>query len=186
MKWNYSAITIIVKVLLLVVTALSTSQSVYAANNLTQKKCAKYLSKLDNIQSQQRQSNTLKSSISLRKKEDLARKNWWNCKNNKIKTTKKYKNKKKTQAKIKYNTKQKLKNTTTQNIPLQPNQHFFSTNSNLSIKGRYSGNKQFEWLMFYQRPKQCARPKTTQVFAYCMEDKSAQQQMFEQQYKNPK
>jgi len=180
MKWNYSATTIIVKGLLLIAAVLSTSQSAYAANGSIQKKCAKYLNKLDNIQSQQRQGNSLKRSINLRKKEDVARKKWWDCKNNKIKTTKKYK--KKNHVKSKYKTKQK--NTTTRNAHLQPNQHVFSTNNNIFIKGRYSGDKQFKWLAFYQRPKQCARPKTTQVFAYCMEDKLAQQQVFEQQYKN--
>ncbi|WP_085298388.1 hypothetical protein [Cognaticolwellia mytili] len=57
------------------------------------KQCQTYREKLDNIQAQQRQSNSLKRSNSLSVREDKARDTWWRCENGKLK--KKSKKKKK-------------------------------------------------------------------------------------------
>ena len=43
------------------------------------KHCQIYRDKLNNIQAQQRQSNTLKRSNSLKEQEAKARKRWWDC-----------------------------------------------------------------------------------------------------------
>ncbi len=150
----------------------------YSSNAAAAKKqCAELLTKLHNIQAQQRQGQSLKNSNKLRSKEDLARERWWDCENNK--TTAKTKKKKKRTAK-------KLKNeikVVKRKKPAKRVKQEFSSNK-LVIKGKYSGQKQVQWLAFYKRPKKCARPKTTQVFAYCMEYKEKQQQVFEKQYQN--
>jgi hypothetical protein len=52
--------------------------------------------------------------------------------------------------------------------------------SKLIVKAKYQGRKQQAWLDFYQRPEKCRRPKTTQMFAYCLEDERKQQLRFEQ------
>lgn len=144
------------------------SSSVFAAK----KECASLLTKLHNVQAQQRSGQSLKNSNRLRKKEDLSRKNWWECENNKNKkkrssTNKKYKVLKKKSANV-YKKNKSAK-------------HVFASNK-LVIKGKYSGQEQSKWLAFYKRPKKCARPKTTQVFAYCMEHKEQQQKVFEKEY----
>lgn len=142
------------------------------------KECVELLEKFKNIQSQLKQGQSIKTSASLRKREDEAREKWWNCENNKtespsksVKTTKK---------------KTIEKSATFDNASLQDAPQVFSSNKDIVIKGRYSGEKQFRWLEYYQRPKKCARPKTTQVFAFCMEDKTEQQRKFEETYQKDK
>ncbi|WP_426369254.1 hypothetical protein [Pseudocolwellia sp. HL-MZ7] len=137
------------------------------------KECAGLLDKFQNIQSQLKQGQSIKSSASLRKKEDIAREKWWDCENNK--TTSSSTSKKKVV---------KLKKTDKSILEDAPK--VFSSNKNIVIKGRFSGDKQLQWLEYYQRPKKCGRPKTTQVFAFCMEDKTEQQNKFEQEYQNNK
>lgn len=155
--------------LLMVTLALLSFQS-YGAK----KHCAGLLTKLHDIQSKQRQGYSLKKGDQLRKKEDLVRKQWWDCENNRNKP--KRKKKKSSKNKIKKITTKR--SSSKQNKTLPP---IFITN-NITIKSKYEGDKQIQWLNFYKRSKKCARPKTTQVFAYCMEDKAAQQKNFEQQF----
>lgn len=164
------------RIYLLVVIFITSFQS-----HAAKKECAELLKKYHNVQSQQRQGHSLKSSITLRKKEDKARQKWWDCENNKLtsKSKKKKNNKAKSHSKKKTI---KLSQTSTQSS--NNTRGVFSSNRNIVIKGKYTGDKQLQWLRFYKRPKKCARPKTTQVFAFCMEDKTAQQNAFEQQYKN--
>lgn len=159
--------------LLIIVISLSSFQS-YGAK----KHCAKLLTKFHNIQAQQRQGSSLKKSKQLRKKEDLARERWWNCESSrskpKVKSTKK---------KLKSSKNQSKKKT----IKLYPSNKKADiprvfTSKSIVIKSKFKGNKQAQWLNFYKRPAKCAKPKTTQVFAYCMEDKTTQQQVFEQKY----
>ena len=165
-------------VLLIVLIALLSNNAVAA-----KKECAELLNKFHNIQAKQRQGQSIKNSNSLREKEDLARERWWDCENNKSPSKKKkYKKKKKSvvkNASSNYNSNAKI-----YNRALKPIKSFSS--NKVVLKGRYSGDKQFKWLAFYKRPKKCGRPKTTQVFAYCMDHKEKQQMIFEQQYKSNK
>lgn len=139
------------------------------------KECIVLLDKLQNIQAQQRQGQTFKSSVKLREKEDVARQNWWNCENNKTKPKSKTKSKKaKKKVLLKNNNKPLVKKAS----------QVFSSNQAIIVKGRFSGDKQLQWLSYYKRPKKCARPKTTQIFAFCMEDKTAQQDKFEAEFEN--
>jgi hypothetical protein len=144
------------------------------------KECAELLEKFQNIQSQLKQGQSIKSSASLRKQEDEARDKWWNCENNKSTSSSKNENIKTAKKKA------IVKSTTSDNATLQYAPQVFSSNKDIVIKGRFSGEKQFQWLEYYQRPKKCARPKTTQVFAFCMEDKTEQQNKFEEEYQNNK
>ncbi|WP_426359789.1 hypothetical protein ACPUVO_06060 [Pseudocolwellia sp. HL-MZ19] len=143
------------------------------------KECAGLLDKFQNIQSQLKQGQSIKSSASLRKKEDIAREKWWDCENNKTTSSSTSKKKKTYKKKV-----VKLKKTDKSILEDAP--QVFSSNKNIVIKGRFSGDKQLQWLEYYQRPKKCGRPKTTQVFAFCMEDKTEQQNKFEQEYQNNK
>jgi len=160
---------------LIVVLALSSFES-YGAK----KHCAELLTKLHNVQSQQRQGYSLKKGERLRKKEDAARKQWWDCENNRNKPKAKSKRKKK-KSKLSKTTMNKKNNKHTRSKDNKNIPQGFSSN-NIVIKSKFSGEKQVQWLNFYKRPKKCARPKTTQIFAYCMEEKIEQQQVFEQQY----
>lgn len=164
------------RIYLLVVIFITSFQS-----HAAKKECAELLNKYHNVQSQQRQGHSLKSSISLRKREDKAREKWWDCENNKLKPKSK---KKKTNKTKSHSKKKTIKLSQNPTKPANDTTSVFSSNRNIVIKGKYTGDKQLQWLTFYKRPKKCARPKTTQVFAFCMEDKTAQQNAFEQQYKN--
>ena len=141
--------------------------------------CAVLLEKLQNIQSQQKQGQPFKSSIKLREKENVARKKWWDCEKNKVKpkTKDKVKSKKKKKS-IKLKKSYKPLNTDTPQV--------FSSNQPIVVKGRFSGEKQLHWLLYYKRPAECAKPKTTQVFAFCIENKTEQQSKFEEEYEKNK
>jgi hypothetical protein len=51
--------------------------------------------------------------------------------------------------------------------------------SPLIIKSRYQGKQLQAWLLYYQQPKKCLRPKTTKQFAFCVENRINQQLAFE-------
>lgn len=55
------------------------------AHSSQQAKCAKYKSKLDNIQSKQRQPNSVKRSNKLKEQEHKAFKKWRKCQQGKLK-----------------------------------------------------------------------------------------------------
>jgi len=137
------------------------------------KECADLLNKFQNIQSEQKQGQSFKNSVKLRKKEGVARQKWWDCENNKAKKKTKSTKKKKS---IKPN---KTYKPLSKDVP-----QAFSSNKQIVIKGRFTGKKQLHWLSYYKRPKECAKPKTTQVFAFCIEDKTKQQNKFEQEFQN--
>lgn len=141
------------------------------------KQCKGYLEKLHNIQSQQRQGYSLKQGNKLEQRAEKARKKWWDCERGL--TTPKKKSKKNKRAKVK-NQKKVVKysqRTLTQITP-------FETTKAVVIKGRFQGKQQQAWLDFYQQPEKCFRPKTTKVFAYCVENKRQQSELFKQQYLN--
>ena len=146
-------------------------------------RCKKHLSKLHQIQVMQRQGNTLKRSQSLRKKEEKARKSWWQCEqsNTKSKAKKKRKDKKKKVKKANQN-RYKLKKNVKQKAGITP----FKTNRAIVLKNssesQYSVKKKQAWFTFYQKPKRCLKPKNFNVFAYCTEHRQQQRKVFEQQY----
>ncbi len=147
------------------------------------KHCQSYRNKLDNIQAQQRQASSHKRSISLSNKEAKARDKWWRCETGKLKP----KSKKKKQKKAKSKSSSKKNNIGPQAAaskkvkstkPLIP----FASNSPVVVRSRYQGEKLQAWLLFYQADKICRRPKSTQQFAACVEDKRRQQIEFEKSY----
>ncbi len=141
------------------------------------KHCQGYRSKLDNIQAQQRQGNSLKRSNSLAVREAKARDTWWRCETGKMK-------KKTSKSKKKTNKKNSKKQTTQAPVKLQTLKPLspFSSNKPVVVRSKYQGEKLQAWLQYYQPEKQCARPKSTQTFAACVEDKRRQQIEFEQGY----
>ena len=139
--------------------------------------CKSHLSTLQNIQSLQRQGQSLKRSNSLKVREEKARKKWWQCEKGKglAKKTKRKTKNKLVNAKAK---KKAIKNLRTTSKAI-----VFSQQQPLIMKGRYQGSKQNDWLKFYVQPEKCSRPKTTKVFAFCMEDREQQQVKFEKEYR---
>jgi len=137
------------------------------------KHCQSYRNKLDNIQAQQRQANTLKRSNSLAAREGKARDTWWRCENGKLK--KKSKKKKKAKKNKTVRKAKPIKNKAKKTAP-------FVSNRPIVIRAKYQGKQLQSWLKFYQPEKRCARPKSTQIFAACVEDKRRQQGEFEKNY----
>lgn len=147
------------------------------------KHCQDYRKKLDNIQAKQRQANSNKRSNSLATQETTARNKWWSCETGKLKpkVKKRKKPKKKIsnkQKKLKHSRRAVNKKQNNNNKPLVP----FASNSPLVVRATYQGDKLQAWLQFYQADKICARPKSTQQFAACVEDKRRQKIEFEKSY----
>lgn len=143
------------------------------------KHCQTYREKLDNIQAQQRQSNSLKRSNSLSAREDKARDTWWRCENGKLKKKSKKKKKAKKSKRKKYLRKFNVsKKKTANNKKVAP----FVSNRPIVARSKYQGDQLQAWLSYYQPEKKCARPKSTQTFAACVEDKRRQQGEFEKSY----
>ncbi len=140
------------------------------------KRCQPLLEKLQNIQAQQRQGYSVKKGISLQARADKAREKWWQCENRINKPNKKRKGQKK-QVKVQYSDQYDDHSIVTEKA-VKP----FATSKPIVVKGRFSGKKQQAWLDYYQRPEKCKRPKTTQVFAFCMEHKAKQQAIFDKNY----
>jgi hypothetical protein len=157
----------------------------YASFSATagKKNCQGYRQKLDNIQAQQRQANTHKRSHSLSSKEAKARDRWWRCETGKLKA--KSKQEKKSKQKV---ANKKTKNKTgSQSAALKLYKNSktlvpFASNNPLVMRSKYQGEKLWAWLVFYQPAKKCARPKSIQDFALCVEDKRSQQTEFEKSY----
>ncbi len=139
------------------------------------KHCQNYREKLNNIQAQQRQSNNIKRSNSLAAQEVKARDAWWRCENGKLK--KKSKNKAK-QKKKAMQTKKKQQENKLIASTVTP----YVSNRAVVVRAKYQGTQLHAWLKFYQPEKRCARPKSTQVVASCIEDKRRQQAEFEKIY----
>ncbi len=147
------------------------------------KHCKNYRKKLDNIQAQQRQASSLKRSNSLSAREAKARDNWWRCETGKLKVKKK----KKKKAKKKSSKKLKQKNIIEQKAANRPKKSAkvlipFASSRAVVVRAKYQGEQLKAWLTFYRPAKMCARPKSTQQFAACVEDKRRQQAAFESSY----
>ncbi|WP_019027148.1 hypothetical protein [Colwellia piezophila] len=149
------------------------------------KRCKPLLKKLHNIQALQRNGYSLKRGQSLRRKEDKARKLWWQCEHSAVVKVKKKKRRKKSN-------KQKsslVKNTSHKATKKNPSLYrpkklvSFNQSSAIVIKSKYQGVKRQAWLLFYQQPSKCQRPKNLSEFAYCHEKKRQQQSVFEQGYR---
>jgi hypothetical protein len=153
---------------------------IFSQQSLAGKKhCQRYEDKLANIQSKQRQGHSVKRSERLKKKEESARKTWWQCQQSQV--TKPIVNKqnkqKKKPRKISVKDRQLLRSSTrdVKNNRIDP----FETSAALVLKSRYQGEKLQAWLKYYQQPKQCSRPKTIKKFAFCVENRRTQQLAFD-------
>lgn len=145
--------------------------SVNAAN-----KCQSYRDKLQNIQIKQKQGHSAKRSVVLHQQEQKAWRMWMACKQGKLPSRKKTKNKAKDKSSSL--TKPYKKNKIIQLIPGSA----FAKSGAVVIKAEYQGDKQQAWLNYFTPLDKCKRPKSTQVFAFCLDDKSKQMKLFEEQY----
>ena len=153
-----------------------TSSPVWA----TKKACQPYLDKLRNIQSQQRAGYSNKKGRSLADREQKARDKWWQCQQGKLKKSKS----KKTKRKAK-NTNKAMAGISQFPLVSSTSKHkskALSFTGALTIKAKFSGIKQQAWLDYYQQPQKCKQPKSTKVFARCLEDEQRQQEEFDRQY----
>ena len=141
------------------------------------KQCQSYLDKLRNIQSQQKQGHSLKRGESLNKLETKARKKWWQCEQGHLKKAKRNKKKKRPQ-KNKSAKQPSLKGGSLAYIS-KVNVKPFKTSAPLVLKSRFQGEKLQAWLLYYQQPQKCLRPKSTKQFAFCVENRRDQQLAFE-------
>ncbi|MDO6427109.1 hypothetical protein Q4489_08805 [Thalassotalea sp. 1_MG-2023] len=146
-------------------TLLMGSSGLHAKTN-----CSSYETKLNTIQSKQRQGYSASQGVKLAKQERAAYNKWWDCKRGKLKkATKKAKGDKKL-LKRELKPKALIKLTTVK--PLT---------NNIRIKAKYHGAKQQAWLDFYQPLAICKSPKKLSTFAKCLKDEERQQLLFEQQ-----
>lgn len=150
--------------------------SLFTASSFAGKtRCKTLQEKLQNIQAKQRSGYTAKQGVSLQNRADKVRNKWWRCENSSLYSQHKTKNliKKEGQTKVKNSNKNKklLK-------ILKP----FATSKAIVVQNPFKGKKQQAWLDFYEKPSKCKRVKSTKVFAFCMEDKSKQQEKFTKQY----
>jgi len=138
---------------------------------LAKKACQPYLTKLRDIQAQQRVGHSNSKGRSLAEREQKARNKWWQCQQGKLSKIKKKKDKKKT----------KRESSPKKSIIPRYRNNKTSTpfTNNLVIKGKYQGHQQQAWLDYYRKPDKCKRIKSTKVFAYCLEDEERQQLFFE-------
>ena len=146
--------------------------------------CKPLLAKLHHIQALQRHGYSLKKGISLRKREDKARELWWRCERGQYNPKTKSKKTKRNKNKSYKSNKSKSKPST-----ITPKQQLFNetkssdfSNAAIGSRIKYQGKKLQHWLAYYQQPKQCQRPKSLAIFAFCAEDKLQQQHQFEQSY----
>jgi len=147
---------------------------------VAKKRCKPLLEKLHNIQALQRSGYSASRGLSLRDREDKARKKWWQCENSSGKA------KKISKKKIKKNSENKTTRYSTgskrvKSKKIHAGTPFKSSNA-IVIKSKYQGVKKQAWLNYYQQPNKCIRPKSLPVFAYCSENKQLQQVDFEKQF----
>ncbi|WP_448548988.1 hypothetical protein [Thalassotalea fusca] len=110
-------------------------------------------------------------------------KSWQRCEQGKYKPQTKKKRKKQNQLRNKQSKPRasKLKQTAQAwqqkvNNGLSDNQLILA--KTVSVSSAIPMRLQQAWLDFYQRPKKCIRPKSTQVFAFCIEHERQSQQQF--------
>lgn len=142
------------------------------------KQCQPYLDKLRNIQAQQRVGHSNKKAHSLAKREQKARDKWWQCQQGKLPKKASIKKKKKTRSKGSSLANKKMQ------TPIfdQAYAQSASLTNHVVIRGEFSGQKQQDWLDYFQPLEQCLKPSSTQIFAFCLEDRRKQRQQFVQNY----
>lgn len=148
---------------------------IFYSFNVFAKNCESYRKKHLAIQIKQKQGHSAKESIRLQEKERIAWQKWQSCKKGK------FNKKKKTPIKQKRTIGEYKSKVNEKIIKLQQGSAF-STNKSLVVKGKYKGVKQQAWLSYYQIPKGCKKPKSTQQFAACLHEKEQQQIAFEKEY----
>jgi hypothetical protein len=142
------------------------------------KRCDQLKQKIQTIQYKQRAGYSVKQGLSLDKKLQKARDNWWKCEN----TSVYHAQKKKTVQQPKSNKRRATKQANLTSVNNQKSISPFQHERAIVIKHRYQGQKLQAWLAFYKRPKKCQRPKSTQLFAQCLHERDLQQEKFEQYY----
>ena len=151
--------------------SLLLSTDTFAAN-----KCQPYKDKLLNIQRLQKEGHSAKQSVRFHQQEQKAWQTWMDCKKGKLK--RKSKRKKGSSKQV---SNKALKVKPQKIIRLNPGSAF-ENKQGVVVKGKYSGKKQQAWLNFYQPLAKCRKPKSTQTFAFCLNDREKQQHLFETQY----
>jgi hypothetical protein len=142
--------------------------------------CDKYAHKVNQQQAKQRFGYSAKQGQKLDRQLDSARELWRRCEN-----TPDASQKKKRKRVTTVNKQGTIDNSQPLTLPQSTSRHTsspFATSNAIVLSNKYQGNKLAQWQRFYQRPQQCARPKTTQIFAACLADREQQQTAFEQQY----
>ena len=165
---------------------ISLSITYSSAVTARKKKCQSYLDHLRNIQSQQRAGYSNRQGKALAKKEQKARDKWWRCKQGKqVKNNQKTKHKAKERNKRTKQTKPTITKINPQNFRRKGglNTPPRALTNTVVLKAKYTGIKQQHWLNFYRQPSRCRVPKSTQEFAFCIENKHQQQKLFEANYK---
>ena len=128
------------------------------------------------VQQQMRKGQSAVSMARLQERERKAWFAWQRClENPSVNKRSKRKAKQQSQPSSTKNRKQTNKIT-------QSNYPKVLSNKPLNMKGAFSGDKQQAWLDFYQKPKECLKPKSTQQFAYCIEHARNAQLVFSQSY----
>ncbi|MCI2284954.1 hypothetical protein L3081_18105 [Colwellia sp. MSW7] len=152
---------------------------------MAKKRCKPLLEKLHKVQALQRSGYSKNKGISLRKREDKARDQWWQCENSSAKQLNKSTKKTKRKAKKKRKKTKAVGSAKVKNINFNKTDTVnpFKTNSPIVVRSKYKGEKKQAWLLYYQQPSQCMRPKNLSIFAYCTEDKQKQRADFEESYK---
>jgi len=139
--------------------------------------CKKYLEKLHQIQSLQRAGYSNKKGRLLVKREQKARDLWWKCQTGKLTKTR---STTKTYDKSQHSKIKPVKRHS--QIEEQVFDQTKLDTKELVIQGKYQGAMQQAWLNYYQQPNKCRQPKTTSLFAYCIEHRREQQLIFEKEY----
>lgn len=145
---------------------------IFSFPTVAKKACQQYRDKLQNIQAQQRQGHTAKQSVRLHQREQKAWKTWQDCKKGKLASKKKRKQNKATVS-------LPVKARDIEIVTLKQGSAF-DTKQGVRVKADFSGADQQAWLDYYQMPVACRKPKTTQQFAFCMEDREKQKLAFSQ------
>lgn len=150
------------------------------SNSASAADCNKYLDSLNKIRAQQRAGYSAQRGNKLKERENKAHKKWWDCKSGRLSSKAKKKStlaQKKGKTQYRYGV-TNAQGSQTYKLPNVPKNGFSS--QAIVAKKRYQGNQQKRWLVFYEKPKGCSRPKTMKEFTYCIEDKNNQQLQFEQ------
>lgn len=131
--------------ILLIIGLLTVSNQTFAKS-----KCEREWNDLKSIQTQMRH----RSTEYLRNKEREKHKEYQDCRKGKKKKSKKYKRKANYNNQSTNNTYRKYTSNTITNT--------------VSLKGKFSGDKQDAWVQYYDKPQECIKPKDISQFSRCL------------------